>query len=107
MTLIDDLSAMTSIQPKILGKLVDCSSYAILQSIEEMMIKQETSCEVDFTNFKLVITIDEDNLVFKIIPSKDLEKAIIKTISNKKNAMEPIIVGNMVETLLKDYKDLL
>ena len=107
MTLIDDLSAMTSIQPKVLNKLVDCSTYSILQSIEEMITKQEDSCEVDFTNFKLIIKIDEDSLVFKIIPSKELEKAIVKTISNKKNAMEPIIIGNMVDTLLKDYKGLL
>ena len=107
MTLIDDLSAMTSIQPKVLNKLVDCSTYSILQSIEEMITKQEDSCEVDFTNFKLIIKIDEDSLVFKIIPSKELEKAIVKTISTKKNAMEPIIIGNMVDTLLKDYKGLL
>lgn len=107
MTLIDDLSAMTSIPTKTLNKLVDCSSFAILQTIEEMITNKETSCEVDFTNFKLLISLEEDDLTFKIIPSKDLEKLIIKTISNKKNVMDEIIVGNMVDTLLKDYKELL
>lgn len=107
MTLIDDLSAMTSIQTKTLNKLVDCSTYAILQSVEEMVVKQENKCEIDFTNFKLIILIDEDELMFKIIPSKDLEKALIKTISNKKNSMEPVLLNNMVDTLVRDYKELL
>ena len=90
MNLINDLSNLTSIPEKILEKLSDNIMFSILQSLEETLIKKESVCEIDMNIGSLLISLEDDNLKFKFIPSKTLEKEIIKTIEEGKNPMKEI-----------------
>ena len=107
MSLINDLNNLTNIPEKILEKLSDNVMFSILQSLQEMLIKKETLCEVDMSIGNLLISLEDDNIKFKFIPSKKLEKEIIKTIESGENSMKELLTKNMVATLEKTYKELL
>lgn len=107
MTLTNDLTNLTSIPEKFFEKLDDNIIFSISQTVEEMLTKNETSCEIESGIGTLIISFETGELKFKFIPSKRLEKEVIKTIETGKNSMENVLTSNMVSTLEKTYKELL
>ena len=107
MEIIKELNNLTSIPEKIFEKLSDNIMFLILQNLEETLIKKESICEIDLNLGTLIISIEEETLKFNFIPSKKLEKEILKTIENGENSMQEILINNMVSTLEKTYKELL
>ena len=107
MEIIKDLADLTSVSEKIFEKLSNNIMFLILQNLEETINKNEKICEFDLTLGKLLISLEDDELKFKFIPSKKLEKEIIKTIEEGQNSMEKILISNMISTLEKTYKELL
>lgn len=107
MEIIKDLADLTSVSEKIFEKLSNNIMFLILQNLEETINKNEKICEFDLNLGKLLISLEDDELKFKFIPSKKLEKEIIKTIEEGQNSMEKILISNMISTLEKTYKELL
>lgn len=107
MEIIKDLNSLTSIPEKILEKLSDNILFLILQNLEETLIKKENVCEINLNLGILIISIEEEELKFKFIPSKKLEKEILKTLELNENSMNQILTNNMINALEKTYKELL
>ena len=107
MTLVDELTTITGIPKKILMKLVATAKFSILQSLEEMILKKDNLCEVDLEIGILLISLEDEELKFKFIPSNSLEKDIIETIQTGKNPMEENIYNNITSALEKTYRELL
>lgn len=107
MEIIKDLNSLTSIPEKILEKLSDNILFLILQDLEETLTKKENICEINLNLGTLIISIEEEELKFKFIPSKKLEKEILKTLELNENSMTQILTNNMVNALEKTYKELL
>ena len=107
MEIIKDLNSLTSIPEKILEKLSDNILFLILQNLEETLTKKENICEINLNLGTLIISIEEEELKFKFIPSKKLEKEILKTLELNENSMTQILTNNMVNALEKTYKELL
>lgn len=107
MELINDLTNLTSIPEKFFEKLESNIMFSILQTLEEALINKSSECEIECGIGTLFISLEEEGLKFKFIPSKKLEKEIIKTVEQGKNSMEAVLTTNMVSTLEKTYRELL
>ena len=107
MNLTKELTDLTCIPEKLFEKLSNNVKFLILQSLQETLIKKEAVCEINLGLGELLISLEDDELRFKFIPSKDLEKDILKTIETEQNPMEKILSNNMVKTLERTYKELL
>lgn len=106
MNLIDDLSTLTTIPPATLRKLADKSIASIAYGVQENMLNCNNITSIDIGIGTLNILADDTQIMYKFIPSKQLEKAITNTVLDGKS---PLI--HELETTLRDkvvnvYKDL-
>ena len=104
---IKDLSILTTIPKSVLDKLTTELQYVICHSIEESSLQSENITKIDIGIGTLLISVEDEGVRYKFIPSSSLEQTVKWTILNHKS---PII--HQVEEALKDkvmnvYKELL
>ena len=106
-TIVDDLSALTSIPKSAIIKLLSKESYVITNGIEEGIVAGNSIIDIDLEIGILSILIDENQIKYRFVPSAKLEKAIKNTIKNKKSPLKDSLEKSLVSKITDIYKELL
>lgn len=104
---LNDLSIITTIPQATLVKLMDKLNWCICNSVEESILKSETITEIDLGLGKLILSVENNFLEYKFIPSIKLESNIIKTIKEKKNPLIHQLESSLADRIVNTYKDMI
>lgn len=107
MTMIENLSTLTTIPKKHLERLLSKVFLCIGDAVEETVIKNEKLTEIDIGIGTLVISIYNDTLKYKFVPSNRLDKVVKSTVVEKKNNLTREIEDNLANKIINVYKDML
>ena len=105
--LIKDLSTLSTIKEKDLVKLLNKAVYCINDSLEETTLAGNNVLIEDIGLGSLYISIENNEIKYKFIPSKDFESSILKTVVSKKNPLSDKLEDTLVKRISNAYKDLL
>lgn len=100
-----DLSTLTTISPGVLSKLFDKEVWCISNVIEQTLANQDNIAEIDLEIGTLYIQIDEETIRYKFVPSAQLEKAVISTVSSGNNSLIANLEASLVNKITNTYKD--
>lgn len=102
-----DVSKLTTIPEKALDKLNDKILYCICDIIAEDRLQEKFISEFDFGLYKLYIKHDDKTQIkFKVIPSEELQRCIINTITKGQNLLEDTLNNALAKKFLEVYKDI-
>lgn len=101
-----DLSAITNIDEVYISKLFDKLKWCISDGVSEAEYQNDDSLLCDLGIGKILLTIEQNSVKYKFIPSEELEDLVIKTILGDVS-FERAIEKNLVGKITKVYKDLL
>lgn len=104
--LINDVSALTSINEKLLNKIVDVVVYSINDSVAESILSKENVTQIDTGIGTLSILVNDNELKFKFVPSAKLRESIISTIKNEENTLTNTLETNIADRFTKLYKEI-
>lgn len=105
--LIQDLSTLTTIPEDALLKLKDKIIWVICDSAESELLSGEGLIKVDLGIGTLLLSISEDDeILYKFIPSANLEDALKETFINKKNPLKLKLEKLLANKIIKTYKDM-
>lgn len=104
--LITDLSILTTIPELNLKRLSNISKDIISHNVAECVRNGETICETDIGIGVLLISIEEDNLMFKFIPSKSFQDCLIESINSKESSLVDRVEGLLTDKIIYAYKNL-
>lgn len=105
-SLVDDLSLLTSIKKYNLEELVNKCNMVISHAVVESIKQQETVTGIDIGIGILRVTNQEDELKFKFIPSAKLENTLIHTYNSKDSSLVAAVDAELGSRIQKTYKDL-
>lgn len=103
-----DLSILTTIPEKTLDKLGEKILYVLCQSVQENVSDDKEISEFNFFNlFTLYIKHDASNEIkYRVVPSKEFEKAIEDTVNNKLNLLEDVVNDTLVKKFMNIHKEI-
>lgn len=106
--IIEKLSVLTTIETKALQKLVKKAELCICDSVFNELVEHNYQCFVDIGVGQLGIDYSAGDCVkYKFIPSKDLERLLVKTLSDGVNPLVIKVEQSLVNKITSTYKDLL
>ena len=105
--LMDNLGSLTLIKSSILTKLVDVSENCICDYILNTIEEDEDITSINIGIGNIYINISDDELNYKFIPNKKLEKKILKTIDTGESPLVMSIEDKLNQRILNTYKELL
>lgn len=105
--LIEDISQISTINEIYLSKLIDMSVWDISNCTEESILKNTPLTEINIGIGTLLILIEDNNIKYKFIPSKKLDKAIKDTVLDRKNPLILKLEKSLIEKISNIYKDLI
>ena len=101
-----DISLITTINERALDKLSDKVLWCISDAVEKAMLNNDNVIELDLGFGILMISILDNNVKYKFVPSKELEKAVNDTIINEKNMLVDVLEESLVNKITNVYKDM-
>lgn len=104
--LIEDLASLTNIESNVLTKIISKSDYCFSDYINEAYLQGSNTICVNIGFGKIIISIENNSVKYKFIPSENLEKIIIDTLNNDSNMLEFELSKSAVDKLLNNYKEL-
>jgi len=105
--IIEDLANLTTIPSKTILKLLKKEVFCICEAVEEDVLAEEAISQLDLGIGTLYIKHDNlDDIRYKFIPNKYLEKCINDTLLNKQNLLEDVLNQSLKKKFLDAYKDL-
>lgn len=104
--ILDDLCKITTIPAASLNKLVDTAGKCICNSVYESQLKQELITDVNIGLGNIIISIEDNALTYKFIPSSKFERNLVTTIVNKKNPLAEKVETTFVNRIISTYKDM-
>lgn len=105
--LINDVAKLTDVSSKTLAKFIPVSNYSIGHAVHESWCRQSDLTEIDLGYGELHIKIDDNGIRYKFIPSKELEKILVKTITTKQSPIIDKIDKDLQEKIDRAYKELI
>lgn len=105
--LVDDVSNLLNVNQKMLNKIVDAVVYSVNDAVKEVVVQNESICEIDIGIGDLIIGIYDNDLKFKFIPNAKLRESVISTIKNEENMLETKLEENLASKLEKVYKEII
>lgn len=105
--LIKNLNSLTLIKESILRSLSSIIEDSICQYTLEAIELDEDIVKIDFGFGILSINISSDELEYKFIPSKKLEKKLIKSINTNTSPLVLNIEKKLNQRIINTYKELL
>ena len=105
--LIKDIATITLIKFPIFSKLINVSEVCICDYVNTSQIKGSDIIEVDIGIGTLFINIANDEILYKFVPSKKLEKKLVKTIVDGKSPIIDKVENKLNNKILNTYKELL
>lgn len=103
-SLVEDISALTTIPTTDLNKLVEKSNWCICSCVEETGLTEEKLTEIDVGIGVLSIYVDGSNIQYRFVPSRKLENSIRSTITSKKSPLVQQAETTLVQRILEAYK---
>lgn len=107
MILTDDLSTLTTISKSTFRSLMQKSFLLISHYIREAIQDNKSLVEIDIGIGTLYISIVEDNIKYKFIPSCALEKTIKQTLQEDESLLIQAIDAKLKDSIENTYKELL
>ena len=105
--LIKDVSVLTDVSENTLNKFVPLCQYCIGHAIHEAECIRSDIAEIELGFGELHIKFDEDCVRYRFIPSKELEKTIVKTLTTHNSPIILKLESNLQEKIDRTYKELL
>ena len=102
-SLLDDLEKLTTIPKEKLQKLCDKANWIIVDTLAE---SNDKVIDIDI-GIGILQLINNENLTYRFIPSKDLEKAIIKYFDTGNNPLQNTLEKTLADRIINVYKDIL
>lgn len=107
--IINDISTLTNIPTYIIYNIFDITEKEIQRELyESIILSEKDKVDIDLGIGNLLINVDKDveSLTYDFIPSKSLEKGVIKSLRNKENPIIDSIERNLKNKVLSLYKEL-
>ena len=104
--LIDDINSLTSISKVALKDIATISEDAISHCVFEAISSKKSHCEVDIGVGILYIKYEGNEIRYRFVPSKRLEKNISHTISSQQSPIVTAVESSFKEKVEKAYKEL-
>ena len=104
---LQDISQITTIPLASLNRLSEKIGWCICNCVEESRLKGQDTTEVTFGFGALVISVENNEINYKFVPSKKFEKGLVETIVNKKNPLTVKLEDTFVNRIIKTYKDMM
>ena len=104
---VKDVSALSTIQERVILKLLDKFNYSICEAVEEAVLQEEEVVELNIGLGTLILKLSEDGIRYKFIPSQKLETSVKNTFIYRQNLLEDVLEENLVNRITNTYKDLL
>lgn len=106
--LIEDLSKLTTIKETDLEKLVQKSLLCLADDAYlSLVVGKENSVDIDIGIGYLMLKVENNDLKFKFIPSKQFTKLIRNTLVTGTNELDNKIDTLLINRITKVFKDLL
>ena len=105
--LIKDVSLLTDVSENTLNKFIPTCTYCIGHAVHESECLQNDITEIDLGFGELHIKVDEGSIRYRFMPSKDLEKLLIKTVTQHTSPIISKLESNLQEKIDRTYKELL
>jgi hypothetical protein len=103
--LINDLSTLTNIPLDIWEKFVDIAEMDIAHCAFETISSKEKSFSIDIGLGILYIKYEEDNIKYKFIPHKSLEREVENALTCKSSPLVDIATKKLTTRLNNAYKE--
>lgn len=105
--LINSLSSLTLVKSSILLKIADDSENCICDCILNTVEEDEDVTSINIGIGNLYVNITDDELTYKFVPSKKLEKKILKAIETGDSPLVAAVEDKLNQRILNTYKELL
>ena len=105
--ILDDICEITTIPPASMHKLFDKIGWCVCNSVYESKLANDTYCECNIGLGNLIISMQDNMLQYKFIPSMKFENELVATLKTGKNPLEIKLEETFVNRILKTYKDML
>lgn len=105
--IIKDTSALTTIPEKVIRKLISKEIYCINDAATELQADKVSVIDLDVGLGNLAISLVDDKVVYKFVPSPELDASVKAAILNGRNLLEDALEAALVERLTNTYKDIL
>ena len=106
MSLVSDMSVITTIPLSTLNKLVDKEQLCILHKIVESELKGDPITAIELGFGTLYIKHDDDEIKYKFIPSKQFENNVKTVITTGESPLIATVEEALKDKILSVYKDL-
>ena len=104
--IVKDLSTITTIPVRTLDKLISQSDWCICNAIEETILSGNDTVCVDIGIGLIYMSINNNEVQYKFVPSSKLEKYVVDTVVNAKNPLTINLESTFINRILKTYKDM-
>lgn len=105
--LVKDISVLTDVTENTLNKFIPIINYCIGHAVHEADCTRSNIVEIDLGYGELHLKIDAESVAYRFIPSRDLEKIIVKTLTAHNSPIIMKLETNLQERLEKTYKELI
>lgn len=106
-SLVEDVSALTTIPVNALNQLLDKAVYCICDGIEEARLKKENPVDIDLGIGILTVFVEDTNVQYRFTPNKKLENAVKAVVMENKNPLVCLIEKTLTQKILNAYKQYL
>lgn len=104
---ISKISTLSTIPEKSISQLQKYLNAIASHDIVTQMVDGNNVFEIDTFEGKIYITLDDDILKYKFIPSEAFDKIIRETIIDRQSVLIEALSEKLKDSLVNTYKDLL
>ena len=104
--ILDDICTITTIPTASMNKLFNKIEWCICNSVEESKLSGDNITELDIGIGTLIISIIDNSIQYKFIPSNKLEKGLIDTVIYGKNPLVVNLEDTFANRIVKTFKDM-
>jgi hypothetical protein len=105
--LIQNLCSLTQIRYSVLNKLVQISENCICDYVLNAIDKDDDIIKINSGIGNIYINIMNDEIEYKFIPNKKLEKKLLKTIETNESPLVHELENKLNKKIIDTYKELL
>ena len=104
--ILDDICKITTIPTASMNKLFNKIEWCSCNSVEESRLAGDTLTEVNIGIGNLIISVVDNKIEYKFIPSTKLEKGLVETIIYGKNPLVVHLEETFANRIVKTFKDM-
>ena len=102
----EDLSLLTSIPEKTLGKVLSKAIYCISNAVVESLLADEELTEIVTEIGSIWIQCKNNELKYKFVPNAKLNRELTEAVASKKSSLEDALEESVIKKFNDLYRDL-